>query len=289
MTLAITGATGQLGRLVVQKLIDAVPADQLVGLARSPDKAGDLGINLREADYDRPETLAAALAGVDSLLLISGNELGKRASQHRNVLEAALQAGVSRVAYTSVLHADTSPLSLAAEHLETESLLRSMGIPHTILRNGWYFENFTGSIGAVLANGALIGSAGDGRYSSATREDYAEAAAAVLMGDGHLGRTYELAGDEAHTLSDLAAEISRQTGKEIPYRNLPEAEYAAALLAAGLPEAFAHGLASWEVDASTGALFDDGGQLSTLIGRPTTPLSSAVEDALRQVSDGSTS
>ena len=280
MTIAVTGATGQLGRLVIARLKETVPASGIVALVRSPAKAADLGVEAREADYGNPDALARALAGVDTLLLISSNEIGQRAAQHRNVVNAAKAAGVGRIVYTSLLHADRSPLSLAEEHRATEADIKASGIPFTILRNGWYTENHTGSVGAALAGGAFIGSAGDGRISSATRADYADAAVAVLTGAGHEGKTYELAGDEAVTLADLAAEISRQSGKDIPYRNLPEADYAAILAGFGLPEAFAKGIASWDVDASKGALFDDGRQLSALIGRTTTPLSAAVAAAL---------
>lgn len=281
--IAITGATGQLGRLVVEKLKDKVPASDIVALARSTAKAADMGVEAREADYDRPETLSSALSGVDTLLLISSSEVGKRAAQHRNIIEAAKKGGVKRIVYTSLLHADTSPLDLAAEHLATEAELKASGIPFTILRNGWYTENYTSSIPGALGGGAFLGSAGEGRVSSATRADFAEAAVAVLTAEGHEGKTYELAGDEAWTLSDLAAEISRQTGREIPYKNLPEEEYAAALAGFGVPEGFARMIAGWDVGVSRGALFDDGRQLSKLTGRSTTTLSAAVADALNQV------
>ena len=280
MTIAITGATGQLGRLVVARLRSKAPAEPLVALVRSPAKAADLGIPARAADYARPETLTTALAGVETLLLISSSEVGQRAVQHRNVIDAAKRAGVKRIVYTSLLHADTSPLSLAVEHRDTESALKAAGIPFTILRNGWYTENYTGSIAGALAGGAFIGSAGEGRISSAARADYAEAAAVVLTSTGHDGKTYELAGDAPYTLSDLAAEISRQSGKVIPYKNLPEADYAAALTGFGLPAWLAQAIAGWDVSASQGALFDDGRQLSRLIGRPTTPLSAVVAAAL---------
>jgi NAD(P)H dehydrogenase (quinone) len=278
---AITGATGQLGRFVVAALKRRVSPDLLVGLVRSPEKAADVGIAARAADYTRPETLEVALKGVDKLLLISSSEIGMRTAQHRNVIEAAQRAGVKLIAYTSVLHADSSPLSLAEEHRQTEALIKASGIPYVILRNGWYTENYTGSIPGALASGAFIGSAGDGMISTATREDLAEAAAIVLSTDGHAGNTYELAGDVAYTLSDLAAEISRQSGKDIPCKNLPEAAYAAILTGFGLPEELALGLASWDQLASEGALFDDNRQLSRLIGRPTTPLSEAVAAAMK--------
>ncbi|MEM8934712.1 MAG: SDR family oxidoreductase [Acidobacteriota bacterium] len=288
-TLAITGSTGQLGRLVVQKLTEAETDHRLVGLARSTTKAADLGISVREASYDDPVSLVRALSGVDTILLISGSEIGRRVAQHRQVIEAARQNDVRRVVYTSLLHADTSPLDLAPEHAETEAILRQSGLAYTILRNGWYTENYTGSIGSALEHGAFIGSAGDGRIASAARADYADAAVTVLLGEGHAGKTYELAGDTAYTLDDLAAELSRQAGRTIPYRDLPEADYAAALLAAGLPEPFAHALASWDVDASNGALFDDGHTLSTLIGRPTTALSTTIAEALARSGHGQAS
>ncbi len=280
MTVAITGASGQLGRLVIQKLKTLTDPAALVGLARTPAKAADLGIAIRQADYAAPDSLTAALQGIDTLLLISSSEIGQRTAQHRHVIDAAKAAGVKRIVYTSLLHADSSPLSLAAEHVETERLLKSSGLSYTILRNGWYTENYTGSVKAAVAGGAFIGSAGDGRISSAARADYAEAAATVLTSAGHEGKTYELAGDAAYTLADLAAEISRQTGKAIPYKNLPESNYAAALAGFGLPEGLAAAIAGWDTGASQDALFDDNRQLSKLIGRPTTSLSASVAQAL---------
>lgn len=281
MTIAITGASGQLGRLVIKHLKSRTDPASLIALARSPAKAADLGVAVRAADYAKPETLAGALQGVDTLLLISSSEIGQRSAQHRNVIEAARQAGVKRIVYTSLLHADTSPLSLAAEHIDTEQMLKASGIPTTVLRNGWYTENYTGSAKAAVAGGAFPGSAGDGRISSAARDDFAEAAAIVLTTSGHEGKTYELAGDTSYTLTDLAAEISRQAGKPVPYKNLPESEYASLLAGFGLPEGFAAAIASWDSGAAKGALHDDGKQLPRLIGRPTTPLSSVVAAALQ--------
>ncbi|WP_022824666.1 SDR family oxidoreductase [Hymenobacter norwichensis] len=281
MKIAITGATGQLGRLVIEKLKAQVPADQIVGLVRTPAKATDLGVEVREADYNQSATLETALVGVNKLLLISSSEVGQRATQHRNVIEAAKKAGVQHIVYTSVLHADSSPLSLADEHRATEADVKASGVAYTLLRNGWYTENYTGSIHGAVAGGAFIGSAKDGRISSATRADFADAAVAVLTGEGHENKTYELAGDESYTLTELAAEISRQAGKDIPYKDLPVADYAAALTGFGIPEGFAHGLAGWDANAAEGALFDDSRQLSKLIGRPTTPLATAVAAALK--------
>ncbi len=283
MKIGITGATGQLGRLVVEKLKQRVNSDALVALVRSPEKAADLGIEARAFDYTRPETLVPALEGIDHLLLISGNEVGQREAQHRNVIAAAQKAGVKWVVYTSLLRADSSSLSLAPEHAATEKLLEKTGIPYTILRNGWYTENYTGSLAGAIQAGALAGSAGEGKISSAAREDYAEAAAVVLSSKGHEGKVYELAGDEAYTLKELAAEVSRQVGKEVPYSNLPEAEYARLLVSLGVPEGFAQAIAQWDTGASKNDLFDDAKVLSKLIGRPTTPLSVSVKVALKQV------
>ncbi|PND30875.1 NAD(P)-dependent oxidoreductase [Achromobacter pulmonis] len=280
MIIAITGASGHLGRLVVPRLRAALPTTDIVALARSPEKAADLGVAVRAADYDKPDTLDAALAGADTLLLISSSDIGRRVEQHTNVIAAAKGAGVKRIVYTSLLHADTSSLSLATEHVATEAALKDSGLVHTVLRNGWYSENHTASIPATLQAGFFAGSAGDGRISAATRADFADAAVAVLAGEGHDGKVYELAGDAPYTLSELAAELSRQVGREIPYRNLPPAEYAALLREAGISDAYAEAIAQFDVDASTGALFDDGRELSRLIGRPTTPLADAVAEAL---------
>lgn len=281
MIIAVSGASGQLGRLIVARLKERIPAAEIVALARDPAKVTDLGVTARLADYERPETLGPALAGVETLMMVSSSEVGRRAAQHRNVIEAARAAGVGRIVYTSLLRADVSPISLADEHRATEAELKASGIPVTILRNGWYAENHTGGLAGALAGGAVVGSAGDGRFATATRDDLAAAAVEALVGQGHEGRTYELGGDEAYTLSELAAEVSRQTGRTIPYKDLPQAEYAALLTGFGLPVGLAQGLAAWDVDASRGALFDDSRQLSRLIGRPTTPLAHSVAKALQ--------
>lgn len=281
--IAITGASGQLGRLVLNDLLAKVPAAGVVAIVRNPAKAADLarlGIVLRRADYTNAAALDAAFAGVEKLLLISSSEIGQRAVQHLNVIGAAKRAGVKLLVYTSLLRADTSPLNLAPEHAQTEAALKASGLPCIILRNGWYTENYTASVPPAVANGAFMGSAANGRIASAARADYAAAAVAALTGAARVGRTYELAGDSAYTLAELAAEVSRQTGKNIPYQNLPEADYRAILLKIGLPAGLAAGLASWDVSASHGALFDDGRQLSKLIGRPTTPLAESVRQSL---------
>lgn len=280
LKLAVTGSTGQLGRLVVASLVRLGHGGDVVALARSAARASDLGVTVREADYAQPASFESALAGVETLLLISSSEVGQRIEQHRNVINAAKAAGVKRVIYTSLLHADTSTLSLAAEHLATEAELKASGLGYTILRNGWYTENYTGSVDGALAGGAVLGSSGNGRISAAARVDYAEAAARALIEDGHEGKVYELAGDTSFTLDDFAAELSRQAGRDIPYKNLPEADYAAALAGFGLPAWLGEAIASWGVATAGGALYNDGHELSKLIGRPTTPLADSIREAL---------
>lgn len=281
--IAITGASGQLGRLVIDSLLTSVPASELVALVRNPASVNDLkdkGINVRQADYTQPDTLITALQGVDKLLLISSSEVGQRLVQHQNVIEAAKETGVSLLAYTSILHADTSPLGLADEHKATEAALADSGIPHVVLRNGWYSENYIASVPAALELGALYGCAGAGKISSASRADYASAATVVLTQDGQAGNIYELAGDSAYTLAELAEEISVQTGKDIGYVDLPENDFADALLKAGLPAPLASLLANSDTGASKGGLYDDSQTLSKLIGRPTTTIAESVKEAL---------
>ncbi|MGJ8526504.1 Quinone oxidoreductase 2 [Halomonadaceae bacterium LMG 33818] len=279
--IAVTGANGQLGRLVVEYLLNKTTKENLLALVRSPEKAADLGISTRSFDYDLPEELPIALANVDVLVLISSSEVGKRTQQHRNVIEAAKKAQVKRIVYTSLLHADTSVMPiLPDEHKATETLIKESGIDYTILRNGWYTENYTDSAPSAVQHGALLGSAGDGRISSATRSDYAEAAAVIATTAHPDKKIYELAGDHAYTLSDLAEKISQASGKDVPYVNLPENEYAEKLVEAGLPKDLAGAIAQFDIGASKGALYSDDKSLSKLIGRPTTPLSESVQAAL---------
>lgn len=283
--IVVTGATGLLGCLVVTELLErGVPAQQIVAAVRTPEKAVGLaarGVLVREADYDRPETLATALAGADRLLLVSGNEIGRRVAQHGAVVDAAVAAGVRLIAYTSVLNAGTADFPLATEHRATEELIRSSGLRYALLRNGWYTENYTGNLTAALQHGAVLGSAGAGRVAAATRADYAAAAAAVLVGDGPDDATYELGGDEPFTLAELAAEVTRQSGTEVVYRDLPVGEYTEALVAAGLPEPYAAILAECDLGIARGELTTDSGDLRRLTGRPTTTLAEAVATALK--------
>lgn len=281
--IAITGATGHLGQLTLTELLKTVPASQLVAIVRNPAKAETLaqqGVIVRQAEYGDQAALTAALEGVDKLLLISSSEVGQRAIQHRNVIDAAKAAGVKFIAYTSLLHADRSPLGLHVEHVDTEQYLAASGIPYALLRNGWYSENYLASAPAALAHGVFIGSAGEGKIASATRSDYAAAAAKVISSEGHASKVYELAGDEAWTLSELAAELSKQSGKPVVYQNLSEADFATALKGAGLPEAFANLLADSDAGAAKGGLFDSSRMLSTLIGRPTTPICDSIRDVV---------
>lgn len=277
-TIALTGATGQLGRLALAALKARAPQDEIIALARNP--SADLGVALRAFDYTKPEGLAPALMGVDVLVLISSNDLNDRAGQHRAVITAAKAAGVGRIVYTSILKGDASPLLLAADHIATETALKDAGIPYTLLRNGWYTENYTGSLAASVAHGAMIGSSGDGRIASAARADYAEAIAIVASTPRHDGKTYELAGDVPHTMAEMAAEVSRQTGKTIPYTSLPADVYTGILVGFGLPEGFAAILADSDVKASQGGLLDESHTLSRLIGRATTPISATIAAAL---------
>jgi len=281
----ITGATGHLGRLVVQELLRrGVPVGDITATGRDITKVKDLadrGVRVLAIDYDDPASLDAAFRGADRILLVSASEPGRRAQQHENAIDAAVRAGAGLLAYTSIANAGTTSMRLAAEHQATEAALRASGLTYALLRNSWYVENYTAQVPAILQRGSLAGSAGDGRVSAATRADYAAAAAAVLTGDGHAGQAYELGGDEAFTLAELAAEIGAQAGQPIGYLDLPEDEYARLLTSAGLPEAAAVTMADADRGLARGDLFVDSGHLRQLIGRPTTTLREAVAAALR--------
>ena len=284
MSYVITGATGHLGRLAVQELLRrGVPAGDITATGRDITKVKDLadrGVRVLAIDYDDPASLDAAFRGADRILLVSASEPGRRAQQHGNAIDAAVRAGAGLLVYTSIANAGTTSMRLAAEHQATEAALRASGLTYALLRNSWYVENYTAQVPAILQRGSLAGSAGDGRVSAATRADYAAAAAAVLTGDGHAGRAYELGGDEAFTLAELAAEIGAQAGQPIGYLDLPEDEYARLLTSAGLPEVAAVTLADADRGLARGDLFVDSGHLRQLIGRPTTTLRDAVAVAL---------
>ncbi|MGX1162632.1 NAD(P)H dehydrogenase (quinone) [Arthrobacter sp. SLBN-100] len=283
MSIVVTGATGQLGRHVVEALLERnVPAQEIVAAGRSVEKLADFaerGVQVRAMDYADPASVAAALRGAAKVLLISGSEVGQRVEQHRTVIEAAKVAGVELLAYTSIANADTTGMKLAAEHQATETILRESGIPFVLLRNGWYLENYTDQLPGTLAQGAIAGSAGDGRVSAASRADYAHAAAAVLVADGQAGKIYELGGDEPFTMAELAAEISAAAGKHISYQDLPVQEYAGLLTGFGVPEAFAEILADSDSGIARGDLLVSTGDLRKLIGRPATSLRDAVRAA----------
>ncbi|MBJ7536370.1 SDR family oxidoreductase [Marinomonas transparens] len=279
----VTGASGQLGRLVIASLLEKTEASNIIAAVRNPDSVKDLaekGVQVRQADYSQPETLVKAFAGVEKLLLISSSEIGQRTPQHTNVINAAKETGVSLIAYTSILKADNTPLALADEHFETEKLLEESGIPHVLLRNGWYSENYVMGLPMALEHGAVLGCAADGKFSTATRADYAEAAAVVLTSNNQAGKVYELAGDAAFTLTEYAAAITEASGKTVVFQNLPEAEFKKMLLGAGLPEGLASLFANSEAGAAIGGLYSDNKSLSALIGRPTTPIMETIKAAL---------
>lgn len=283
MTILVTGTSGHLGRLVVESLLErGVPASGIVATARRLEAVADLadrGVVVRPADYDDPASLDAALAGVDKVLLVSSNEVGGRVSQHRNVIDAAGRAGVSLLAYTSVAHADTSSLLLAADHLETEKYLADSGVPAALLRNSWYIENWTEQIPVALEHGVVLGAAGNGQVSAATRADFAAAAAVVLTSEDQAGLVYELGGSP-FTLAEYAAELSAQSGRPVAYQDLPTDEYAAVLVGAGVPEGFAAIIADGDRGLRAGDLLVETGHLELLLGRPSTPLAEAIKAQL---------
>jgi NAD(P)H dehydrogenase (quinone) len=285
MSVVVTGATGHLGRLTIEALLRrGVPASDIVATGRDIAGIKDLaarGVVVRQADFADPDSLATAFAGADKLLLISTTTVDERVGNHRRAIDAALAAGVSLVAYTSMSHADTATTILASTHRATEEYLRERGVPSVLLRNSWYLENYTGQLPLFLHNGTVVGAAGQGRISAASRADYAEAAAVVLTTEGHAGAVYELGGDEAFTLAGLATAISAAAGKQITYTDLPAHKLAQVLTDAGLPAELADVLADADLGMSRGELFTSSGDLRRLLGRPTTPLADAVADALR--------
>jgi NAD(P)H dehydrogenase (quinone) len=281
--IGITGANGKLGQLVIEGLLKIIPATQIVATVRNPVTAGSLralGVQVREADYDRPETLGEAFKGVEKLLLISAVQPGQRYRQHRAAIDAAKRAGVKFIAYTSLLRADTSKLILAGEHLQTEQYLKSSGMDLVLLRNGWYVENHTEALASALSHSVIVGSAGQGRFASASRADYAGAAVIVLTQPNHAGKTYELAGDHAYSMSELAEEVSRQAGRNIAYNDLPRPEYEGMLLSFGLPKMVVDVVLDADEKSSKGELDSTSDDLSRLLGRKTTPLAHAIRAAL---------
>lgn len=283
--IAVTGASGHLGRLAIEALLArGVPAGEIVAVVRTPEKVADLagrGVQVRRAAYEAPDALRAAFRGVDKVYFISGSEVGQRIPQHRNVIEAAKASGVGLVVYTSAPHADTAEYRLAEEHRETERMIRESGVPYVILRNGWYMENYTRQIAEALEHGGIFGCAGEGRVSAATRADLAEAAAVVLTTPGHEGKTYELGGDEAFTMAEFAAELSRQADDEVVYKDFPFDNYVKVLVSYGVPEPFARLLADSDLGVGRGELYIDTGDLSRLLGRPATTMKEAIAAALR--------
>ncbi|MEV5275607.1 SDR family oxidoreductase [Streptomyces werraensis] len=283
MSIVVTGASGKLGRHVVEQLLEKVPAGQVTAVVRSPEKAAGLaerGVRVAVADYNAPETFDGLFAAGDKVLLISGNEFDKgRVRQHSVVIDAAKAAGVALLAYTSAPGSLTA--ALADDHRGTERALLDSGVPYVLLRNGWYHENYTENLAPVLEHGAVVAAAGEGRVSSASRADYAAAAVAVLTGEGHENTTYELGGDEAWSFAEYAAELSRQTGREIVYNPVTPEALTGILAGAGVPEPVAAVFAGVDAAIAKGELVVDSGDLSRLAGRPTTPIAEAVAAALK--------
>ncbi|GLY16659.1 NAD(P)-dependent oxidoreductase [Kineosporia sp. NBRC 101677] len=283
MSIVVTAASGNLGRLTVEALLSrGVPAADIVATSRDITRIKDFadrGVQVRRADFAEPDSLPAAFEGADKLLLISTTTPSERVANHRRAIDAAVAAGVSMVAFTSMLHADTSSSVLAPTHWATEQYLHER-IPYVMLRNGWYLENYTVQLSQVLSGGVLFGAAGQGRISAATRADYAEAAATVLSTDGHVGQTYELGGDEAFTLTELAAAISAAAGKQIEYMDLPVEAFARALTEAGVPADLAGVLSDADRAMSHDELYTESGDLRRLIGRATVTPAEAIAAAL---------
>ncbi|WP_329031485.1 SDR family oxidoreductase [Streptomyces sp. NBC_01725] len=285
MSIVVTGATGHLGRLAIESLLTSgVPAGEIAAVARDGAKAAPLaalGVEVRIGDYDRPETLTDVFRSGDRVLFVSGSEAGRRVPQHTAVVAAARAAGVAQLAYTGVLGGPDADFELAAEHKVTERLILDSGLPYTFLRNGWYTENYTENLGPVLEHGAVVAAAGDGRVASASRADYAAAAAAVVTGEGHLNKAYELCGDTAWSFAEYAVELSRRTGRTIVYNNVPGETMLGILTGAGVPEPMAAVLVDVDRAIERGLLVGTTGDLARLAGRPTTPLAESVAEALK--------
>jgi NAD(P)H dehydrogenase (quinone) len=284
MTIAVTGAGGQLGRLVVEDLLArGIPAAEIVAGTRRPEALADLaarGVQVRHADYDDVASLDAALAGAEKVLVVSGTDFGRRPAQHAAAAAAAQRAGARLVVYTSAPQADTTTMLLAAEHRASEEAIRALGVPFTFLRNYWYFENYTAQLPTFLEHGAIVGAAGDGRISGAARADFAAAAAAVLATEGHENAVYELGGEPSFTLGQLADVVSKAADSQVVYRDVPTEELQKVLVGAGLPEQLAAVMADVDKHIAQGALYTDTGDLKRLIGRPTTSLEDVVASAV---------
>lgn len=283
MRIGVTGASGKLGRLVIKNLLDRCPAEDVVAIVRDPAKVADLseaGVEVRVASYDDREALEAAMTGLDEVLLISSNEVGRRVAQHVNAIDAAKAVGVKRLVYTSAPKATTASLVLAPEHKATEEYLEASGLAYTILRNNWYTENYAPAVSKAAETGELVAAAGSGRVASASRADYAEAAAIVLLGQGHEGKVYELSGDHAWDYTQLAATIAEVTGRPCVYKAVEPAELKAAMIAAGADEGAAGFVAALDANIAEGALADATDDLRTLLGRPTTPLRETIKQLL---------
>ncbi len=284
MSIVVTGATGHLGRLVVEQLLTKIPADQIAAVVRDQEKAAplaDRGVEIRVADYDQPDTLTTAFRAGDKVLLISGSELGKRVAQHQAVVDAARTAGIAQLVYTSILGGPKADFILGRDHQATETIIKASGLPHVLLRNGFYSDNYFDGLADTLRRGQIDGNAADGRVASAARADFAAAAVTVLTEDGHEGRTYELSGDTAWTFAELAAEVSRQSGTEVAYRDVASDERRTALLEVGLPGEIADLLVDIDDAIARGLLADRSGDLGRLIGRPTTPIAKTIAHALK--------
>jgi NAD(P)H dehydrogenase (quinone) len=285
MSIVITGATGQLGRMIIADLLAAgVPADEITAIARSKEKAADLiakGVRPHLADYDRPETFAGAFRSEDRVLLISGTEAGRRGAQHAVVIDAARAAGVAQLGYVGVFGGPKADFLLANDHRETEQMILDSALPYTFLRNNWYSEAYVGDLPGIVERGAIVTNiAGEGRIATAPRTDYAAAAAVVMNDDGHLNKAYELGGDTAWSFEEFAEEVSRQTGRKIVHTSVTPAERQAILTGVGVPAAFAEILVDVDNAIARGALSSTPGDLSRLIGRPTTPIADSIATAL---------